>query len=139
MRHPQTMIASDGRLSEPGDGVPHPRCYGTFPRVLGRYVRERKLFPLETAIAKMTLMPARRIGLSDRGRVAEGFWADLVVLDPATVRDTATFEQPHRYPEGIPFVIVNGVVTVEEGRITAARAGRVLRKSSVPGTATEIR
>lgn len=127
MRHPQTMIASDGRLSRPGEESPHPRCYGTFPRVLARYVREQKLFPLETALHKMTLMPARRLGLADRGRIAEGLQADLVLFDPATVRDTATFAKPHQYPEGIPFVIVNGVVTVDGGRFTAARGGRVLR------------
>jgi N-acyl-D-amino-acid deacylase len=128
MRHPQTMIASDGRLSQPGEGVPHPRGYGTFPRVLGRYVREKKILTLETAIHKMTLMPARRLGLADRGRIAEGAQADVVIFEPAKVRDTATFEQPHQYPEGIPFVIVNGVVTVDGGKFTAARGGRVLRR-----------
>lgn len=128
MRHPQTMIASDGRLSQPGEAVPHPRCYGTFPRVLGRYVREQHVLTLETAIHKMTALPARRLGLADRGRLAEGTHADLVIFDPATVRDTATFENPHQYPEGIPFVIVNGVVTVDAGKFTPARGGRVLRR-----------
>ncbi len=128
MQHPQTMIASDGRLSLPGEGVPHPRGYGTFPRVLGRYVREKKVLPLETAIHKMTLMPARRLGLTDRGRIAEGAHADVVIFNPATVRDTATFEQPHQYPEGISFVIVNGVVTVDSGKLTPARGGRLLRR-----------
>ncbi len=128
MRHPQTMIASDGRLSQPGEGVPHPRAYGTFPRVLGRYVREQQTLPLAVAIHKMTLLPARRLGLADRGRLAEGAHADVVIFDAATVRDTATFEQPHQYPEGIPFVIVNGVVTVDGGKFTPARGGRVLRR-----------
>ncbi len=129
MRHPQTMIASDGRLSQPGEGVPHPRGYGTFPRVLGRYVREKHVLTFEAAIHKMTLLPARRLGLADRGRIAVGAQADLVVFDPATVRDTATFEQPHQYPEGIPIVIVNGMVTVDAGKLTAARSGRVLRRT----------
>jgi len=127
MRHPQTMIASDGRLSRPGEDQPHPRNYGTFPRVLARYVRERQVITLENAIFKMTAQPARRLGLVDRGRIAEGLVADLVIFDPATVRDRATFEKPHQYPEGIPYVIVNGAVTVDDGQFTAARAGRVLR------------
>jgi dihydroorotase/N-acyl-D-amino-acid deacylase len=127
LRHPQAMVASDGRLSRPGEESPHPRCYGTFPRVLARYVRETHLLALETALAKMTSMPARRLGLADRGRIAEGLQADLVVFDPATVRDLATYENPHQYPAGIPFVVVNGAVTVDGGRFTAARGGRVLR------------
>jgi dihydroorotase/N-acyl-D-amino-acid deacylase len=127
MRHPQTMIASDGRLSRPGDGHPHPRAYGTFPRVLGVYAREKKLFPLEEAVHKMTGMPAARLGLTDRGRLTEGAAADLVVFDPNTVRDQSTYEAPHQYAAGIPYVIVNGVVAVDAGRPTAARAGKVLR------------
>jgi dihydroorotase/N-acyl-D-amino-acid deacylase len=128
MRHPLTMIATDGRLTRPGDGRPHPRAYGTFPRVLGRYVRERGVLTLETAIRKMTGMPAERLGLSDRGRVAEGWFADLVLFDPATIADRATFEDPHQYPAGIRYVLVNGVVAVEDGAQTAARAGRVIRR-----------
>ncbi|MFL5578998.1 MAG: amidohydrolase family protein [Gemmatimonadaceae bacterium] len=128
MRHPQTMIASDGRLSRPGEGHPHPRAYGTFPRVLARYVRERGVLTLEQAVHKMTGQPAARLGLRDRGRVAEGAYADLVVLDPAHVRDAATFDAPHQYPEGIPHVVVNGVPAVLDGRPTGARAGRVIRR-----------
>lgn len=127
MRHPMTMIASDGRLSQPGVGSPHPRAYSTFPRVLGHYVREKRLIPLETAIHKMTGMPARRLGLKDRGRIAEGAWADVVVFDPATVSDQATFTEPHRYPKGIVFVFVNGIATVDQEKFTALRGGRVLR------------
>lgn len=128
MRHPQTMIASDGRLTFPGDGHPHPRWYGTFPRVLGVYVREKHVLTLEEAVHKMTGMPAARLGLRDRGRVAEGGFADLVVFDPATVKDRATFEQPHQYPVGIDYVLVNGRVAVDRGRFTDVRGGRVLRR-----------
>ncbi len=133
MRYPYTMIASDGRLVRPGEGHPHPRWYGTFPRVLGRYVRERRVLTLEEAVHKMTGMPAKRLGLRDRGQVAEGMHADLVVFDPATVEDRATFEDPHRYPVGIDYVLVNGVAAVDGGRFTDARAGRVLRRTTGSG------
>ncbi|MGI9180301.1 MAG: amidohydrolase family protein, partial [Longimicrobiaceae bacterium] len=128
MRHPQTIVASDGRLSRPGEGHPHPRAYGTFPRVLGHYVREQQVLPLEEAIRKMTSMPAERLGLSDRGRLAEGAFADITIFDPRMVRDRATFAEPHQYPEGIDFVIVNGIVTVDGAVLSEARAGRVLRR-----------
>lgn len=127
MRHPQTMIASDGQLTAPGDAQPHPRAYGTYPRVLGHYVRERRVLSLEAAVRKMTAMPAARLGLRDRGLVAEAGYADLVVFDAATVTDRATYEAPHQYPEGIDYVVVNGVVTVDGGRRTAAHGGRLLR------------
>lgn len=127
MAHPQVMVASDGRLTNPGDGVPHPRSYGTFPRVLAHYVRERGVIPLEEAVRKMTAMPADRIGLHDRGRLAVGMAADLVVFNPATVRDEATFANPHQYPTGIPYVMVNGRLAVDEGTFHDLRSGRVLR------------
>jgi N-acyl-D-amino-acid deacylase len=130
MRHAQTMIASDGRLSRPGDGHPHPRAYGTFPRVLGRYVREERVLSLEQAVHKMTAMPAARLGLRDRGALRTGAYADVVVFDPARVADRATFDAPHQYPIGIAFVLVNGVVAVDGERFTGARNGRVLRRSS---------
>ena len=128
MTHPQTMIASDGRLSQPGDGHPHPRAYGTFPRVLGEYVRNQKLMPLETAIYKMTGMPAKRLGLADRGVLRVGAIADVVVFDARTVKDQATFTAPHQYPLGIETVIVNGKVAVQGGKATGVKAGRVLRR-----------
>lgn len=128
MAHPQTMIGSDGRLTRPGEGVPHPRAYGTFPRVLGRYVRDEHVLTLEQAVHKMTGMPAARLRLRDRGCVRAGCVADLTLFDPATVRDVGTYEDPHRYPEGIVYVLVNGVPVVERGAMTAARPGRVLRR-----------
>jgi dihydroorotase/N-acyl-D-amino-acid deacylase len=128
MRHPQTMIASDGRLSRPGEGHPHPRAYGTFPRVLGRYVRELNVLTLEEAVKKMTSMPAHRLGMADRGRIAEGTAADITVFDPATVADQATFEAPHQYPVGIRWVIVNGTVALDSAGMTGSRGGRALRR-----------
>jgi dihydroorotase/N-acyl-D-amino-acid deacylase len=133
MRHPQTMIASDGRLSRPGDGHPHPRAYGTFPRVLGRYVREERVLELEDAVRKMTSMPAARLGLQGRGVLAVGSYADVVIFDPATVADRATFAAPHQYPVGIDYVIVNGTLSVDGGRYIDARAGRVLRRPARSG------
>jgi N-acyl-D-amino-acid deacylase len=128
MKHPWTAIASDGSLSQPGEGVPHPRAYGTFPRILGRYVRELKVLTLPDAVRKMTSLPAARMGLRDRGRIAQGMMADLVVFNPATVADKATFTAPHQYPVGIDYVVVNGQVEVDQGKMTAARGGRVLRR-----------
>jgi dihydroorotase/N-acyl-D-amino-acid deacylase len=127
MAHPMTMIASDGRLSRIGEGVPHPRNYGTFPRVLGRYARDEKVLPLEQAVRKMTAMPAARLGLKDQGCLRAGCAANVTVFSAESVRDKGTFENPHQYPEGIPFVVVNGTVVVDGGQFTAARPGRVLR------------
>jgi dihydroorotase/N-acyl-D-amino-acid deacylase len=127
MRHPWVAIASDGRLVRPGDGHPHPRWYGTFPRVLGVYVRDRGVLSIEEAVRKMTSLPADRLGLSDRGRLRNGARADLIVFDPATIADMGTFEEPHQYPVGISWVIVNGEVVVDRGAFTPARPGRVLR------------
>ncbi len=129
MAHPMTMIASDGRLTRPGEGVPHPRAYGTFPRVLGHYVRDEHVLTLEQAVNKMTGMSAARLGLKDHGCLQVGCAADLAIFDAAKVRDVGTFEDPHHYPEGIPFVIVNGVPVVDGGKFTAARPGRVLRRA----------
>ncbi len=129
MRHPMTMVASDGSLTRPGEGVPHPRAYGTFPRVLGVYVREKGILTLEEAVKKMTSMPADRLGLASRGRLQSGAFADVVIFDAATVADRGTFEKPHQYPVGISYVFVNGVPVVEHGALTAARPGRVLRRT----------
>ena len=130
LAHPAIMIGSDSiGLSEgegPRHGKPHPRMYGTFPRVLGEYARERGLFSLETAVNKMTGMPARRLRLKERGLLRPGYAADIAIFDPATVRDESTYADPHRYPTGIPYVIVNGVVVVDRGRMNPAGTGRVL-------------
>jgi N-acyl-D-amino-acid deacylase len=132
LRHPLVMVGSDGASMAPvgkaAAARPHPRSYGTFPRVLGMYARERGIFDLPTAVRKMTSRPADQIGLADRGRIARGKRADLVAFDAARVRDTATFEDPHRYPEGIVHVLVNGVPVVERGAHTGARPGRALRR-----------
>jgi len=130
--HPLVMVGSDGHVLAPVgralESRPHPRSYGCYPRVLGYYARERKVFGLETAVRKCTSMPADQAGLSDRGRIARGKKADLVAFDAATVKDGATFEKPHEYPVGITHVLVNGTFVVENGTQTAARPGRVLRK-----------
>jgi N-acyl-D-amino-acid deacylase len=130
---PFTMVASDGEIPVFGRGRPHPRSYGTFPRVLGLYVREKGLLSLEEAVRKMTSLPAARLGLADRGLVRPGMKADLVIFDPATIRDRATFEDPHAYAEGVAFVLVNGVVVVDEGRVSGARPGRVLLGPAATG------
>jgi N-acyl-D-amino-acid deacylase len=126
MRHPATMVASDGEVPVFGRANPHPRSYGTFARVLGVYVREKKVLTLEDAVRKMSAFPAARLGLTDRGVLRPGMKADIAVFDAATVRDTATFEKPHQYAEGFSHVIVNGQVIVENGEMTVARPGRVL-------------
>ncbi len=126
LRHPATMVGSDGGVEVFGRANPHPRSYGTFVRVLGRYVRELKILSLEEAVRKMSAFPAQRLGFADRGLLREGMKADVVVFDAGTVRDRATFEQPHQYAEGVTHVVVNGEVVFEGGRMTAARPGRIL-------------
>jgi N-acyl-D-amino-acid deacylase len=123
--HPAVMIGSDGLPVL--EGLPHPRLFGTFPRVLARYVRERGVVPLAEAVRRMTSLPAWRFGLAGRGVLAPGNFADLVLFDAETVRDTATWDEPMREPEGIALVVVNGAVAYENGRQTEARTGRLLR------------
>jgi N-acyl-D-amino-acid deacylase len=125
MRYEHAMIGSDG-LPLP-TGKPHPRLYGTFPRVLGRYARELRLFSLEEAVRKMTSLPARKHHLRERGELRPGWFADLCLFDPETVVDRGTYQDPRQYPDGIPYVIVNGVLVVDGGAHTGAHAGRVLR------------
>ena len=124
LRHPLGMVCTDGLLG----GRPHPRVYGTFPRILGRYVREKRDLSLEEAIRKMTSLPARRLGLKDRGTLAEGAAADIVVFNPTTIADRATYDNPRQYPLGIRQVIVNGVLAVEGGQHTGKLGGKVLKR-----------
>lgn len=126
MRDPHAMFESDGDLVKPGSGYPHPRSYGSFPRVLAHYVRERQVLTLPQAIHKMTAMPAARLGLSDRGLLKKGMIADLVLFDPARIQDHATYTDPHHYSTGIDFLFVNGVAVINAGEITEALPGRVL-------------
>ena len=123
LARPDAMACSD---ITPQGGVPHPRCYGAFPRFLGRLRRRYRTLSLETMVARMTDGPARRFGLTRRGRLQPGYFADLVAFDPETVNDTATYEDPRRFPVGIPWVVVNGRVAVEEGRCTGVRAGQAV-------------
>jgi N-acyl-D-aspartate/D-glutamate deacylase len=130
LKQPWTSIGSDGSAVSPdgptGRSHPHPRYYGTFPRVLGRYARDLKVIPLAEAVKKMTSMNADKLGIVDRGRLKEGFAADVTIFDQDRVIDRATFEQPHQFPVGIEYVIVNGVVTVDNERHTGALAGQVI-------------
>ena len=130
LRAPWVDIASDGQSlaidGVLGDGHPHPRSFGTFPRILGHYVRQEKVLTLEDGVRKMTSLSAQRLGLKDRGLLREGFWADIVVFDPDRIKDTATYEKPEQYPEGIDYVLVNGRVVIDHGTHTGARPGMVL-------------
>lgn len=123
MQHPAMCVCSDGIVG----GKPHPRVYGTFPRVLGRYVRERGVLTLEAAIQKMTANPARRLNLQDRGVLREGMKADITVFDPDTIIDVGTYAEPNQYPKGIAHVLVNGQLALENGQLTGVRAGKVIR------------
>ena len=134
LTHPLAMIGSDGNAISPtglyASDKPHPRFYGTYPRILGRYVREASLMSLETAVHKMTVMPAERLRLSDRGWIEEGMVADVVIFDPDTVIDHSTFDDPHRLSEGMSHVLVNGDVIIADGQHTQSRGGRVLRRGA---------
>jgi N-acyl-D-aspartate/D-glutamate deacylase len=127
MKQPWVSIASDGSaINLEADGLPHPRSYSTNPRVLGYYVRDQKVLTLEDAVRKMTTQPAQVLGLRDHGQLREGFAADVVIFDPATVGETNSFEKPKSYPVGIPYTIVNGVVVIDGGKHTGARPGKPL-------------
>ena len=137
LSHPLVGVCSDSEAVAPygslRKGKPHPRYYGTFPRVLGKYVREEKLLSLEAMVRKMTSVPARRFGFARRGVLREGQIADIVIFDPDKVIDKATWADPHQYPEGIPYVIVNGRTVIENGEHTGRLPGKVLRKSGRSG------
>lgn len=136
LAHPKCMPASDGSaLATYGplsSGNPHPRSYGTFARVLGKYVREMNIMSLEESIRKMTSLPAERFGIERRGRLAEGYFADIAVFDATTVKDEATFAKPHQYASGFEVVIVNGEIVLEAGERSDALSGRVLRGAIRP-------
>jgi N-acyl-D-amino-acid deacylase len=127
LAHPLTMIASDSGVRKFGEGVPHPRGYGNNARVLGRYVRELKVLPLEEAVRKMTSLPAQTFRLKHRGELKPGFVADIVIFDPENVSDPATFDDPHHYAAGFSDVIVNGVPVIRAGQLTEARPGKPVR------------
>ena len=126
MAHPQIMHASDGSTIEFGEAQPHPRSYGTYPRVLGKYVREKNVISLTESIRKMTKLPASVLGIKDRGEIKKGFWADLVIFDQKNIIDNATWNNPHQYPSGISWVLVNGKISLEDGNPSKNLNGKVL-------------
>lgn len=132
MQHPRAMLSSDGRAVAPygklGEGSVHPRYYGTFPRILGRYVREKKLLSLEDGIKKITSLPAKKMKIEKRGELKEGYYADITIFDRDRIIDKATFDQPHQYPEGIEYVIVNGKVVIEQAEHTGELPGKILQR-----------
>jgi N-acyl-D-amino-acid deacylase len=134
INHPLSMVGSDGWALAPygvlGESKTHPRSYGTYPRILSKYVREEKILSVEDAIRKMTSLPAQKLGLRDRGMLRKGMWADVVVFDPSKVMDEATYEDPHKYPEGIDYVLVNGNIVVDKGKHTGTLPGKVLHLSN---------
>jgi len=127
MQHPMTSISSDGGIPTPGDGVPHPRNYGAFARVLGHYVRQENVLTLEQAIYKMTSLPASRLNLNDRGKVAEGYVADIAIFDPNSIIDTAKFGDPHHYATGVKHVLVSGTFVLMDSQQTKNKPGVALR------------
>src|SRR5450755_1036233 len=131
LKQPWVSVDNDAHGTAPdglmGQEHPHPRAYGTFPRILRKYVREEKKLTLEEAIRKFSALPAQRMRLADRGVLKQGMWADVVVFDPETVRDVATFDDPNRQSQGMEYVLVNGVAVIEEGKMTGALPGKVLR------------
>ena len=134
LRQPFVSIGSDGTAVKAegplSAGNPHPRYYGTFPRVLGRYVREEKLLSLEEAVRKMTSANTSKLRIYDRGLLRPGMWADVTVFDPNTITDRATFESPHQYATGVLYVIVNGTVVLDQGRHTGSRPGTILARTA---------
>ena len=129
MQYPFNMFASDASIRVYGSGNPHPRGYGTNARVLGKYVRDEKVITLEEAIRRMTSLPAQKFQLKDRGLLREGFAADIVLFDPNTIQDNSTYENPHQYSIGFKYILVNGVVTVDDSKHTGARAGTILKRN----------
>ena len=131
LKQPWVSVDNDSSGTSPegilGQDHPHPRAYGTFPRVLSKFVREEKLLALPDAIRKFTSLPAQRMRITDRGVLKQGMWADVVIFDPATIHDAATFENPNQFSVGMKYVIVNGTPVIAEGKMTTALPGKVLR------------
>jgi dihydroorotase/N-acyl-D-amino-acid deacylase len=131
LKQPWVSIDNDSQGTAPegllGEEHPHPRAYGTFPRILRKYVREDNLLTLPEAIRKFSALPAQRMRLTDRGVLKRGMWADIVVFDPATIRDVATFEKPNQLSIGMEYVLINGIPVISEGKMTNALPGKVLR------------
>ena len=135
LSHPAVMISSDAGSHAPyppmNREIAHPRAYGTFPRAISKYVRERKICSLEEMIKKMTSMPADKLGIKERGRIAEGYFADIVIFDFNKIQDKATFTEPHQYPDGIPYVIVNGEIVIANSEHTGSLPGKVIKSSDL--------
>jgi dihydroorotase/N-acyl-D-amino-acid deacylase len=129
LAQPWMKFGTDAGGADPDSarGLTHPRSYGTFPKIMGKYVRDEKVMPLEDAVRKATSAVATRLSIPDRGLLREGFFADVAVFDPATIADRSTFEQPHQLSVGMKLVLVNGTAVVRDGRHTGAKPGRVLR------------
>lgn len=129
MSNPYVMHASDGSTIEFGKAQPHPRSYGTYPRILGQYVRDKNVISLVESIRKMTKLPASVLGLQDRGEIKKNYWADLVIFDENKIIDNATWENPHQFPSGINWVIVNGEVAIQNGNYLNSLSGKILKHS----------
>jgi dihydroorotase/N-acyl-D-amino-acid deacylase len=129
LKQPWIKVGTDSAGIDPANAqsLAHPRSYGTFPRILGEFVREKQAIPLEEAVRKMTSATARRLSITDRGLLAAGMFADVVIFDPATIADNATYEKPHQLPSGVRYVIVNGAIVMKDGVHTGAKPGRALR------------
>ena len=130
MKYPSSTVITDGSVSVPEKGNLHPRSIGTFPRLLGTYVREMKVLSMEEAIRKSTSLPARKIGITNRGIIQKGYMADLVIFDPSKIKDMSTYEDPWQYPQGIEWVFVNGVPVIKEQTVTGNRPGTCLLYTS---------
>ncbi|MCI0524576.1 MAG: amidohydrolase family protein [Acidobacteria bacterium] len=130
MRQDFTATCSDGGTVAQGEGIPHPRYYGAFARKLRHYTLDRKIITAPFAIRSMTSLPAQILGLKDRGMIRENYWADITIFDPEKIRDRATYVNPHQYAEGVPYVLVNGELVVDQGKITGKLPGKVLMRSS---------
>jgi N-acyl-D-amino-acid deacylase len=134
LAHPLVGVGTDGVALAPygilGKGKPHPRHYGTFPRVLGKYIREEKIIPMPEMLKKMTSVPAQKFGFEKRGAILNEYYADIVIFDPDKVIDKATWTNPHQYPLGIEYVLVNGIVVIQRGEHSGSLPGKVLRKAT---------